>query len=806
MTIITLQLLTPGQAVRQEKVTEGSTIGRAPTSDLTLQDPAASGRHAKIVLVDGCLQIEDLGSSNGTLVADSKVLHKDQRAKLTQGFQFTLGQTKFEVMTIEQPETVSTEDGMLSTRLDLGVCETQTAEPQSAEAQSVEGEKRGGEPDEHAAKEEEPVRVKTEVDAVDKSEAEEAPAASVAKPPKKAKPALPEIPAIEPGTKEPDQFTIQRYEVDLSTYTVKHVEVICEDFEDVLGGAARGFKLLEGYDVCDAYAPASPLILNLGCLSGSQFMTGLRTYFHGYSPLKASVEGAPSAMWTAGSGKFGTKLRVLGIDEVVFVGRAIKPVYLHIDKPEGSDAPRFTFRNASGIQGNPANEKIQHLYTKHPAAHFAVIGPAGENYGEVRYAAIALSTVNQLKSGDMKSRFCGRGGFGGLMGSKNLLGIVADVKDQKSPRADGIKEINLHVARGDGSRRFRDKAKSDGGGGTWANMEALDPLHAMPELNFNPTDTNASRDLWRESVEAKGDFLIKDEACFACGIACHKNLYENEDGKKGRFRAKFDYEPLNLLSSNIGIYDIGQASDLVELVDDLCMDSISIGVTLAYAMEYNRRREAAGEPSILPDYVQYGNFEGARRAIEEIGHGKLAVLGQGAKRLAEAMGEPEYAMHCKGVEFPAYMPHVNPGYPWALAGGHMSMKTYLLYVFEKEAGMDYWVEAITQRGWTILRDDLIGVCKFAALNDEHMTKALHALSGLKIDAAELRQTVKRTFLRGYRLEKKQGFGEDDYVMPADVHQPQANMDLEHFNTLEFFQELKGKVTARLDQMLIEESI
>ncbi|MCB9831731.1 MAG: FHA domain-containing protein [Planctomycetes bacterium] len=633
-------------------------------------------------------------------------------------------------------------------------------------------------------------------------------AAESAKPaPAKAAPKAPaELPPMRKGKKEPHDFSIHRYEIDLGTYAVKAREIRCADHEDVLGGIARGFKILQDYEVEDAYHPKAPLVMNLGLLSGTQFMTGLRTFFHGYSPLKASHDDRPSAMWTAGSGKFGTKIRYLGIDEIVFTGRAVKPVYLHISKPEGSDRPKFSFKPADGLVGQTVNHKIQHLHAKYPEAHFAVIGPAGENYEQVRYAAIALSTINQLRSGDMKSRFCGRGGFGGVMGSKNLVAIVADVKDEQREKVDGLKEMNMIVARGEGSRRFRDQKKGDGGGGTWANMAALDPLNAMPENNFNPTGSERSRQLWRPAVEEKGDFLVKDEACFACGIACHKNIYENDQGKPGVFRAKFDYEPLNLLSANIGIYDIGQAATLVELVDDLCMDSISIGVTLAYAMEYNRRMKEAGETSLLPDYVRYGDFEGARRAIEEIGHGRLPVLGQGSKRLSEGLGETDFAMHCKGVEFPAYMPHVNPGYPWALAGGHMSMRTYLLYVFEKEKGLDYWVDAITTRGPMIMRDDVLGVCKFSAMCDEHMAMALGAIADLDIDEAKIREVVRRTFLRGYRLEKKQGFDQRDYVMPADALKPQAHLALEHFNTPEFFDQLRTRVTERFEKMLIEEGL
>ena len=71
-------------------------------------------------------------------------------------------------------------------------------------------------------------------------------------------------------------------------------------------------------------------------------------------------------------------------------------------------------------------------------------------------------------------------------------------------------------------------------------------------------------------------FFIKAESCFRCGINCHKNVYDKTaEGGRGRFLAKFDYEPVNLLSTNLGIHDPDQACDLISLVDHLGMDSIS---------------------------------------------------------------------------------------------------------------------------------------------------------------------------------------------------------------------------------------
>lgn len=587
--------------------------------------------------------------------------------------------------------------------------------------------------------------------------------------------------------------SFDRYHVDLATGAVRHERVPCADLEDFLGGIARGFKLLEGRGARDAYDPEAPLVLNLGVLSGTEFMTGLRTFFHACSPLKTSLRGGAGAMWTAGSGKFGTKLRHLEVEEVVFTGRARAPSLLHIEP-----GPRFTLRDASGLAGKRVNAKIQELHALYPDAHFAVIGPAGEHWREVRYAAIALSTENQLRSGDPKPRFCGRGGIGGVMGSKNLLAIVADAPDRKGPRPPpGLAELNREVARGEGSRRFRDRDMGNGGGGTWANYEAMNPVHALPERNFVPTGTDASFALHRPNVE-KGPWTVKDESCYRCGIKCHKNVYD----ENGRFRAKLDYEPLDLLASNLGIFDVGAACDLVLLVDEMGLDSISCGVTLSYVMEHNRRHPEAR----LAGGLAYGDAAAAMRVVEEIGTGQLPQLGQGTLRLSRELGETGYAMQCKGVELPAYLPQTNPGYPFALAGGHMSMRTYLLLLYERETGLDYWVDAITRRGPTILRDDLLGICKFAGMDHDRMAEAVTTLTGMAVTPDDLARATIRTYLRGYRIEKQQGFAPDDYDLPAEAHDRYPQIDLPYFNTKEFFRELKGRVLARLDAMLEEEGL
>src|SRR5687767_4395535 len=189
-----------------------------------------------------------------------------------------------------------------------------------------------------------------------------------------------------------------------------------------MGGIGRSLAYLRDHfgRIGDAFDPANPLILNVGALTGTKAMTGLRIYFTALSPLKASKNNDPGAAYSAASGDFGAYFRRTGLDDLVILGRADRPSILVLD----GDGENVTARLEDGawLLGMPSNEKVQALKPRYPDSHFAVIGPAGEN--RVRYAAIPCSTERQLKGGKLM-RFAGRAGMGAVMWSKNLVAIVA---------------------------------------------------------------------------------------------------------------------------------------------------------------------------------------------------------------------------------------------------------------------------------------------------------------------------------------------------------------------------------------------
>ena len=580
--------------------------------------------------------------------------------------------------------------------------------------------------------------------------------------------------------------------VDLRTaeISLKHCEF--QDLDDTIGGIARAYRILAERDVKTAYCEENPLILTTGLLTGTPLMTGLRTYFASYSPLKVSNKGLPGAMWSAGSGKFGTKLKWCGIDEIIFEGRSDEPVLVHVQQTD--QGPSIKLLPAAEYLGLTCHEKMLRLKERFKDCHFAVIGEAGENYEHCFYGAVALSTENFMKSGEDKCRYAGRGGMGSMMGYKNIIGIIADSRDEKFKLSPEIREMNKYISTGPGSRKYRE-VKKGGLGGTWSNYGPLGKLNIVPENNFNQQAIQRSDDLLRENVEKQ--FTVKAENCFRCAIACHKNIFDtNEDGSRGQFRAKFDYEPLNLLSTNLGVHDADQAATLVSLCDKYGMDSISLGVSIAYVLDYNRQHPDAP----LLNGATFGDFEKIRDILHLTGQGQCHEVGQGTKRLADSMNEPGYGMHVKGLELPSYLPETNPGYLFAIAGGHMSMQTYGLLAADGDTSIEYWEDKILNAGLYMIRDDITGMCKFANLDNGRMVEMIEHLTGVQMSEEELRTVVRNTFIRGLWLERKQGFDDSDYTLPANVmEKANPNVKTEFFVTPDFLEDLRQRVFKQFNK-------
>ena len=103
-------LVVAGDASRTEvKLKLPTVIGRSRDADLTIAHPLVSRRHCEIVEgEDGCLQVRDLGSLNGTFVGQTRV----EESTLAPGDLLTVGAITFRAVYGDYDENDVDSDGI----------------------------------------------------------------------------------------------------------------------------------------------------------------------------------------------------------------------------------------------------------------------------------------------------------------------------------------------------------------------------------------------------------------------------------------------------------------------------------------------------------------------------------------------------------------------------------------------------------------------------------------------------------------------------------------------------------------------
>jgi aldehyde:ferredoxin oxidoreductase len=138
----------------------------------------------------------------------------------------------------------------------------------------------------------------------------------------------------------------------------------------------------------------------------------------------------------------------------------------------------------------------------------------------------------------------------------------------------------------------------------------------------------------------------------------------------------------------------------------------------------------------------------------------------------------------------------------------MSMGTYGLLIREGKSDLESWVKAITREKLNIVGFDMIGLCKFfditKGIGTQMVVDCLKSELGLEVTAEALAAAVRRAFLRGLALERRQGYTKAEYALPAEVFEsPNPHIKLPRIATREFFAELEKRVWEIFDPELEE---
>ena len=438
--------------------------------------------------------------------------------------------------------------------------------------------------------------------------------------------------------------------INLSTGKIITEDIPFPWIQKYLGGrglAARYYYEEVGPNV-DPLSPENKLMFMNGIMTGVPAFGSTKSYIVAKSPLTGHYS------VTNAGGYFGAHLKWAGYDGIIIEGKASSPVYVSIidGNVEIRDASNFW-----GMKTTEAQDAIREEVGDKRAS-VACIGPAGEKLS--RIASIMVDHSSR------RGGAFGRGGFGAIMGSKNLKGIaVLGTKGVELANPDDLRNyLKEHI---------KDLKETTGNHTKYGTLQYVGPLYelgAYPLMNFTRTrvdDESLMRNLYAEVM--RSHYLAKDVACVNCPVACGKFL-EAKEGPWTGAKCKVEYETLWSLGPHCGVFDYNAIIAAHQLVDEYGFDGISAGYTVGFAMELYERGIIDKEFTGGID-LRFGNSEAEIQLLELMGErrGVGDIFAEGSVAAAERIGKDSirYVMHVKRQEFAAYEPRAFYGIGLAYA-------------------------------------------------------------------------------------------------------------------------------------------
>ena len=575
----------------------------------------------------------------------------------------------------------------------------------------------------------------------------------------------------------PNGYNGKILRVDLTNATLTEESPPENIYRQYMGGSALSlyFLLKEMKPGVDPLGPENLLVFMSNVLSGLP-MPGLTRYtVAARSPLTGGFGEAEAG------GFWGPELKMAGFDGVIIEGSSPKPVYLWIKdgKAEIRDASELWGQDSGEVQDRIRDE----LGDKR--IRVAQCGPAGEK--QVRYACV----LNELKHAN------GRTGMGAVMGSKKLRAIAV--------RGTG----KIETAEPEKVRELRKKAvdaipKSPMGHafkkfGTPVFVMGLQNSGILPTRNFQEGRFEGAEAISGETMEKT--VLESAKGCYSCPILCKRTV--NIEGKYAATPEYGgpEYETLGSLGSACGIDNLEAICHGNELCNRWGLDTISTGMSIAFAMECTERGILTKEDTDGID-LRFGNADGMIQMVRKIAfrEGFGEMLAEGVERASQKVGKGSeaYAMHIKGMEMPLHDPRGKyaVGMSFALSptgadhieaphdtsftvDGVMLDAIKPLGIIEPMSATEMGPEKVrqfthTQQIFSCFNS--LGICNFSAVPYTAYTlpmiaELLEAVTGWNTSLYEIMELGERAITMARMFNVREGFTAEDDYLPDRLFEP-----------------------------------
>jgi aldehyde:ferredoxin oxidoreductase len=414
------------------------------------------------------------------------------------------------------------------------------------------------------------------------------------------------------------------------------VEPVPEQYA-ALGGRALTSRVVfdEVPANCDPLGPYNKIVIAPGVLAGTAAPSSGRISVGGKSPLTGGIKEANAGTPVA------QKLGRMQIKMIVVEGQAPSGSYLLKLTNDGAE-----LLPADELKGKMTREINKELFSQYgEKAGIMTIGVTGDF--RMSMAGICFNDTE-----GRASRYAGRGGLGAVLGSKGFKAMVVD--DQGAPGVE-LSDKDLFKQ---GQKKMVDALRSHdvtkpGGAlntyGTAVLVNILNEAGGLPTRNFSSGQFDGANktggEAIAEAVQKRNGGMTGHGCHPGCIIRC-SNVYPNEDGTE--LTSCVEYESTWALGANCDIDNLDHIAKMVDICNEIGVDTIEAGVTIGVAMDVG----------VIP----FGDGEGAIKLLEEICDGTPLgrILGNGAWFTGKAYGSTRIPT-VKRQGMPAYEPRAVKG-------------------------------------------------------------------------------------------------------------------------------------------------
>jgi len=462
-------------------------------------------------------------------------------------------------------------------------------------------------------------------------------------------------------------------------------------------------------------------------------------------------------------GRFPATQKRTGFEAIVITGKSDQKIYIQVDENGAK------IEDGSDLWGLATDETVSALRERHgPDADVAAIGPAGENL--IKFASI-------IHFGSGRSGVAGRGGLGAVLGAKGIKALV--VKGQRKAPAAHPDQLKGLIKRQRKSLASGTAALTEFG--TPVVVQVTNAMGALGRRNLQSESCPQAAAIDGEAWKRKT--FEKNTTCAGCPVACGKISTIRTGPNRTLTWKTPEYESIYALGSMVENYDLAAILEANRSCDLLGLDTITMGVTLSFAMECFERGLLSSKEFGGPE-LRFGQTGAMQQLIQDTAfkRGLGRLLGEGSEAMAAQIGPQakELLYTAKKLELPGHSARVlkgmSIGYATGTRGGsHHDTRPTLQYTAEAnhlrpEGQADF---AIRSQHYTAVGDSLtlcrfVGERGFGAMLGQNYTDLVNFVTDFDLTTEELERIGERICNLERAFNVQEGVSRDEDRLPLRV--------------------------------------